>query len=298
MMNFDGKVAIVTGAGGGIGRSHALLLASRGAQVVVNDTGGQVDGSEPSAEVAAAVVGEIEALGGRAVADTSSVATPQGGAAMVRRALDSFGRIDIVVHNAGVAGKGSVAKLSDETLRRVLDVHLLGAFHVTGAAWPHLMAQRSGRVVLTASGVGVFGMAGASAYGAAKMGVVGLTRCLALEGATYGIGVNAVAPIAQTRMAGDVFGPLGERISPDLVAAVVAFLAHESCDLTGRVLSAGGGRVAELFIGATRGYTDEALTPELVAANLAQVTDRDAYEVPTDAMAEVAMTAAALEDDL
>jgi NAD(P)-dependent dehydrogenase (short-subunit alcohol dehydrogenase family) len=292
MLTYEGKVALVTGAGGGIGRAHALLLAERGARVVVNDAGVALDGSVTANEPAAEVVEEIRALGGVAVADANSVATPSGGAACVARAIEEFGRIDLVVHNAGISGRSPIETLSEERLRSVVDVHLFGAFHVVQPAWPHFVAEGAGRIVLTTSGVGLFGLPGAAAYAVGKMGLVGLVRTLAIEGAPHGILVNGVAPIAQTRMAGQVFGDLSDKIDPALVASAVVALGHPSCALTGRIISAGGGRVAEVFLGVTPGYFSADLTPEDVLAHVEEITDRTQFEVPGDAMEEVAMTAA------
>jgi NAD(P)-dependent dehydrogenase (short-subunit alcohol dehydrogenase family) len=292
MLKFEGQVALVTGAGRGIGRAHALLLAERGAKVIVNDAGVELDGTETTQQPAASVVEEIRAQGGVAVADIHSVATRAGGSACVARAIEEFGRLDLVVHNAGISGRSPIETLSEERLHSVVDVHLFGAFHVLQPAWPHFVEQRCGRVVLTTSGVGFFGLPGASAYAVGKMGLVGLVRTLALEGQPHGIMVNGVAPVAQTRMAGAVFGTLAEKIDPVLVAAVVVALGHESVPFSGKIISAGGGRVAELFLGATTGYFSPDLSPEDVLLHVDEISDRSGFEVPVDAMAEVAMTAA------
>src|SRR4029077_17436716 len=197
---FDGRVAVVTGAGGGLGRSHALELARRGAQVVVNDLGGAVDGTGGSASAAEQGVGEIRAAGGEAVANADSVATPDGGTAIVECALDTFGRIDIVVNNAGILRDAAFKNVTPELLDAVIDVHLKGAFNVLRTAWPVLREQNYGRVVNTSSGSGLFGNFGQSNYGAAKAGLMGLTRVLSIEGARNNVMVNAIAPIARTRM--------------------------------------------------------------------------------------------------
>ncbi|MGH9035158.1 MAG: SDR family NAD(P)-dependent oxidoreductase, partial [Acidimicrobiia bacterium] len=199
-IGFEGKGAIVTGAGGGLGREHALLLASRGAQLVINDLGGAVDGTGASTGPAQKVVEEIEAAGGVAVADTNSVASKEGGEAMVQTALDAFGRVDIVINNAGILRDKSFSNMTDELWDPVLDVHLRGAMCVTRAAWPHLREQNYGRVVCTSSAAGIFGNFGQTNYGAAKMGLVGFTRALAQEGAKHNIKANAIAPVAKTRM--------------------------------------------------------------------------------------------------
>ncbi|MGH9003527.1 MAG: SDR family oxidoreductase, partial [Acidimicrobiia bacterium] len=243
-IGFEGKVAIVTGAGGGLGREHALLLASRGAQLVINDLGGAVDGTGASTGPAQTVVEEIEAAGGVAVADTNSVASREGGEAMVKAALEAFGRIDIVINNAGILRDKSFANMTDELWDPVLDVHLRGAMCVTRAAWPHLREQAYGRVVCTSSAAGVFGNFGQTNYAAAKMGLVGFTRALAQEGAKYNIKANAIAPVAKTRMTEDILGPLVDKLDPGLVSPVVALLVSEECPVTGHVFSVGGGRVA------------------------------------------------------
>src|SRR5690606_39031072 len=261
-LGYDGKVAIVTGAGGGLGRSHALELARRGARVVVNDLGGSVDGSGTAAGPAAQVVSEIEALGGEAVANTDSVATPEGGAAIVQSALDAFGRIDIVINNAGILRDKSFHNLTPELIDPVIDVHLKGAFNVTRAAWTHFREQNYGRVINTSSNSGLLGNFGQANYGAAKMGLVGLTKVLAIEGAKYGIKVNAIAPVAFTRMTADLMPGLEEKHKPELVTPVVIFLAHEDCPVTGEIYSAGGGVVARYFVGLTQGYVNTEQTAE------------------------------------
>jgi NAD(P)-dependent dehydrogenase (short-subunit alcohol dehydrogenase family) len=288
-LGFDGKVAIITGAGGGLGRQHALALAGRGALVVVNDLGGAVDGSGSDAGAAQRVVDEIKAAGGDAVADTNSVATPEGGEAIVQTALDAFGRVDIVINNAGILRDKTFHNMEPDLLDPVLDVHLRGAFHVTKPAWVHLREQRSGRVISTSSAAGIFGNFGQTNYGAAKMGLVGLTRVLAVEGARYGIHANAIAPLARTRMTEDILGGMADQLAPELVTPLVVYLAHDACDATGRVFSVGGGRVAEVFIGETNGWFDRHPTPEAVAANWATITDRDGYHVPANLGEETAI---------
>ncbi|MET0146906.1 MAG: SDR family oxidoreductase [Ilumatobacteraceae bacterium] len=279
-LGFDGKVAIITGAGGGLGRQHALAFASRGALVVVNDLGGAVDGSGSDSGAAQLVVDEIVAAGGEAVADTNSVATPEGGAAIVQTAIDAFGRVDIVVNNAGILRDKTFQNMDPEVTDAVIDVHLRGAFHVTRPAWVHMREQRYGRIISTSSAAGVFGNFGQANYGAAKMGLVGLTRVLAIEGDRYGIRANAIAPLARTRMTEDIMGPLGPKLDPALITPVVVYLGHESCESTGRVYSCGGGRVAEVFIAEAQGYYDPELTPEGVAGHWAEITDQEDYHVP------------------
>jgi NAD(P)-dependent dehydrogenase (short-subunit alcohol dehydrogenase family) len=286
-IGFEGKVAIVTGAGGGLGREHALLLASRGAQLVVNDLGGAVDGTGASAGPAQKVVEEIEAAGGVAVADTNSVASKEGGEAMVQTALDAFGRVDIVINNAGILRDKSFANMTDELWDAVLDVHLRGAMCVTRAAWPHLREQNYGRVVCTSSSAGIFGNFGQTNYGAAKMGLVGFTRALAQEGAKYNIKANAIAPVAKTRMTEDILGPLVDKLDPALVAPVVAWLVHEDCPVSGDIFSVGGGRVARIFVAEGPGYFKKDLSVEDVRDNWEAVVLEEGYVIPRSANDEI-----------
>ena len=288
-LGFDGKVAIITGSGGGLGRQHALMMAARGALVVVNDLGGAVDGTGSDKGAAERGVDEIREAGGEAVADTNSVSTAEGGQAIVQTALDAFGRVDIVVNNAGILRDKSFHNMTPELWSPVVDVHLNGAYFVTAAAWPHMREQNYGRVISTASGAGLFGNFGQANYGAAKMALVGFTRVLAVEGASKNIKANVIAPVAKTRMTEDLLGPLGDKLEPRYVSPVVTYLAHESCEPTGRVFSVAGGRVAEIFIGEGPGYTDPDLSPESIAANWDAVTNQDGYEVPTQMADEIGM---------
>jgi NAD(P)-dependent dehydrogenase (short-subunit alcohol dehydrogenase family) len=286
-VSFDGRVVIVTGAGNGIGRAHALSLAAHGARVVVNDLGGALDGSG-SGGAAQAVVDEI---GSDAVASTDSVATAAGGAALVRRALDTFGRIDAVIHNAGILRDRTLAKLTDDDVTKVVDVHLLGAFNVLRPAWPHLVERGYGRIVLTSSSSGLFGTFGQSNYGAAKTGLIGLMNVLALEGARRGILVNALAPTAATRMTDGLLGDLAERFDPRHVAAVATFLASEQCTLNKHILTAGGGRVGRIFLGVTPGWYGgrEPTTPDAIADAIGDITSLDDFIVPESGMDEVGL---------
>lgn len=293
-LRFDGRTAIVTGAGGGLGRAHALLLAARGAAVVVNDVGADLSGRGREPALAEAVAAEIEAGGGRAIADDHDIAAAGAAEAIVERAHQAFGPVDIVVNNAGVAEPARLERVQTEALQRELGVHLVAAIHLTRVAWPDLRASVAGRVVNTTSGVGLFGLPGAVGYAAAKMAVIGMTKALALEGAAHGIAVNAVAPIARTRMAGDAFGDLGPRLDPTLVAAVVAWLAHSSCPVSGEVFSAGGGRVARIVIGVGRGHHELELTPEDVADHADEILADPGVEL-SDALAETDLIRAALE---
>lgn len=281
-LGFDGKVAIVTGAGGGLGREHALEFARRGARVVVNDLGGAIDGSGSSATAAEAVVAEIEALGGEAVANRDSVATLEGGKAIVQSAIDAFDRVDIVVNNAGILRDKTFHKMEQAEIEAVLDVHLRGAFYVTQPAWQHFREQGYGRVINTSSNSGLTGNFGQANYGAAKMGLVGFTRVLAAEGAKRNIMVNAIAPVAKTRMTEDLLGGMAEQLDPRLVTPVVIYLAHESCDTTGNVYSAAGGTIARYFIGLTQGSArGQNITAESVRDDWELINNEDGYIVPS-----------------
>ena len=293
-LGFDGKVAIITGAGGGLGRQHALIMAARGALIVVNDLGGAVDGSGSDKGAAQLVVDEIKATGGEAVANTDSVATPEGGESIVQTAVDTFGTVDIVINNAGILRDKSFHNMGPDFVDPVLDVHLRGAFNVTGPAWKIMREKSYGRIVSTSSAAGIFGNFGQANYGAAKMGLVGFTNVLAVEGAKYNIKANAIAPLAYTRMTEDLLGPLGDKLQPEIVAPLVTYLSHGSCDSTGLVYSVGGGRVAEVFIAECQGFTDPELSPESLRDNWDAVTDQTGYEVPAAIAEETAMFLKAL----
>jgi NAD(P)-dependent dehydrogenase (short-subunit alcohol dehydrogenase family) len=288
-LGYDGKVVIITGAGGGLGRQHALLMASRGALVVINDLGGAIDGSGSDKGAAEHVVDEIKAAGGEAVADTNSVATPEGGAAIVQTALDAYGKVDVLINNAGILRDKSFHNMTPDLLNPVLDVHLKGAFYVTQPAWVVMRDQGYGRIVSTSSAAGVFGNFGQTNYGAAKMGLVGFTRVLAVEGAKYNIKANAIAPLALTRMTENLMGGLGDKLAPGLVSPLVAYLAHEDCPVSGQLFSVGGGRVAHVFIAETQGYYNPELSMEDVRDQWAQITDQSGYAVPNNLPDETAM---------
>ncbi|GAA1864186.1 SDR family oxidoreductase [Pseudonocardia ailaonensis] len=298
-LRFDGRVAVVTGAGGGLGRAHALELARRGASVVVNDIGASLSGEEGGGDgPAAQVVTEIEAAGGSAVADTNSVATVAGGEALIATAVEAFGRIDIVVNNAGILRDKTFHNTTPADIDPVIDVHLKGGFHVTRPAWRHFREQGYGRVVVTSSSAGFFGNFGQASYGSAKLGLVGLIKVLAQEGKKYNITANAIGPVALTRMTEAFDNPLNPHLGPENVAPVVAFLAHDSCDLTGEILSAGGGRVARVFLGVTRGYLaekDAGLSAESVRDHLAQIMDDKDFVVPRNSTEEIQVLAQMLE---
>lgn len=285
-LGYDNKVAIITGAGGGLGREHALLLASRGARVVVNDLGGAVDGSGGDSSAAQMVVDEIEAAGGIAVADHHSVATEEGGKAIVQTALDEFEGIDIIINNAGILRDKTFKGMNDELLTPVIDVHLKGAFYVTQPAWEHMREQGYGRIVNTSSNSGILGNFGQSNYGAAKMGLVGFTRVLAAEGAKYNIKANALAPVARTRMTEELLGPLAEQLDPSTVAPTVGYLVHEDCPVSGEIYSVAGGRVARFFIGMTEGWYKADHSVEDVRDAFDQIRDEAGYTVPNGAADE------------
>jgi NAD(P)-dependent dehydrogenase (short-subunit alcohol dehydrogenase family) len=287
-VGFEGRVAIITGAGGGLGRQHALLMASRGAQIVVNDLGGADDGTGSDAGPAQKVVEEIEALGGVAVADGNSVATQEGAEGMVKTALEAFGRVDIVINNAGILRDKSFANMTPDLWDPVIAVHLTGTYNVTRAAWGHFREQSYGRIVSTSSAAGIFGNFGQTNYGAAKMGIVGMTRVWAQEGAKYNIRANAIAPVARTRMTEEILGPLIEKVDPALVSPVVAYLASEECQVNGEVYSVGAGRVSRIFIAEAPGYFKKDLTVEDVRDNWDTIRAEGDYLIPTSVNDEFA----------
>lgn len=293
MIEFQDRVAVITGAGGGLGREYALLLASRGAAVVVNDLGGSVHGEGANVGAADAVVAEIEAMGGTAVAEHSSVADPDGGAAIIQRAVDAFGRVDILISNAGILRDRTLAKMEIEDLQSVLSVHLDGAFYVTIPAFRLMKEQSYGRIVFASSGSGLFGNFGQTNYAAAKAGLVGFMNALKLEGAKYDVLVNAVAPIAQTRMTEEILGDMAERFDPESVAPAVAYLASEENRYSGDVWSVGGGSVSRVFTALCDGYfkhpdREGPLTIEDVAEHLDDIRIEDGYIVPYSSRDEFA----------
>ncbi len=287
-IDFKGRVAIVTGAGGGLGREHALALARRGAKVLVNDLGGARDGSGSSLTAAESVVAEIRAMGGEAMANGASVTDFAAVQAMVQQAVDTWGRIDILVNNAGILRDKTFAKMDLADFRLVLDVHLMGAVHCTKAAWPFMVEQKYGRVLMTTSSSGLYGNFGQSNYGAAKMALVGLMQTLSIEGAKHGIHVNCLAPTAATRMTEDLMpAPVLAALKPQAVVPAMLVLVSEAAP-TRTVLCAGAGSVEAAQITLTQGAwigLDEQ-SPERLAAQLAQVCDATGQMVPQSGSAQ------------
>jgi NAD(P)-dependent dehydrogenase (short-subunit alcohol dehydrogenase family) len=274
-VRFDDRVAIVTGAGGGLGRAHALLLASRGAKVVVNDLGGSVDGVGGDETPAQKVVDEIKAAGGEAVPNYNSVSDWESAQKIVQTALDAFGKIDILVNNAGILRDKSMLKMSIEDYELVRSVHLDGTFFCIKAALPHMRESSYGRVISTASGTGVYGNFGQSNYGAAKMGIVGLTNCVKQEGAKYNILANVIVPQAGTRMTATVLPPnIIEKLKPEYVSPIVGWLASEQCDVSGMIFMAGAGYFSRSAIVEGPGVfldPEGEITIEDVVANLDKI---------------------------
>ena len=289
-VRFDGRVAVITGAGGGLGKSHALELAKRGAQIVVNDLGGSVDGSGSDSAAADVVVKEIEEAGGVAVANYDSVATKDGGESIIKTAVDNFGQVDILINNAGILRDKSFAKMSEDEMTLVLDVHLRGGFYVSQPAFRVMKERNYGRIVHTASAAGVFGNFGQANYGAAKMGLVGLSNVLAQEGAKHNIKSNVIAPIAMTRMTTGIMGDMGMNLDPAYVTSMVAFLCSEACDLSHEIFSVGAGRYARVFVGACQGYTNTAeggVSVEEVRDNIETIRNPEGYTIPGNAAEEM-----------
>jgi NAD(P)-dependent dehydrogenase (short-subunit alcohol dehydrogenase family) len=274
-LRFDGRVAVITGAGRGLGRSYALLLASRGCKIVVNDNGSATRGDEVIANPADDVVAEIKASGGEAVACTESVATSQGATAIIQCAIDTWGRIDILIHNAGNVRYGKISDLSDDDLNAVLDVHLKGGFYLCRAAFPHMASAKYGRVVLTSSCSGMYGSQTTVNYGMSKAGLMGLNNVMALEGGEHGIYSNTIVPAAVTRMADGLDTSQYPPLDPELVAPMVAWLAHESCTQSGEHMIAGGGRMGRGWMTESKGAFQKDWTPEDVAAQIDTIRNSD-----------------------
>jgi NAD(P)-dependent dehydrogenase (short-subunit alcohol dehydrogenase family) len=289
-IDFEGRVAVITGAGGGLGRAHALLLAARGAAVVVNDLGGSLNGVGGDQSAAQKVVAEITAAGGRALANGDDIATPEGAQRLIDAAMQAFGRVDILINNAGILRDKTLVKMEPADFETVVRVHLLGSAWCSRAVWPIMQQQQYGRIVMTTSAAGLYGNFGQSNYGAAKLGIVGLMNTLKHEGAKFGIRVNTVAPVAITRMTEDLpFSRMLKEALPERVAAGVAYLASEGCELTGQILSAGAGYFSTVKLVEGRGVHAPAgeVTPEFVAAHWGEIADDSkarAYDSAGDAL--------------
>ncbi len=300
MIDLRGQAVVVTGAGRGLGRLYALDLARRGASVVVNDLGGTMQGLGSDSGVADQVVKEIEANGGVAVASHETVATPEGGEAIVETALDHYGRLDAVVSNAGIFQTTPFEQLAAEDWRRMLSVHLDGAFYLSQPAFKVMKSQGYGRFVFVASSAGLFGQLETAHYAAAKAGIVGLTNVIALEGAEHGISANAVLPFGYSRMVAETVGELGESpevagflsaIDPELVVPMVVFLASRACQFTHRNYSVGAGRYSRVFVGLGAGWFAEGRakpSAEEIDANLDAVSATEPFTVPLSIYDEVA----------
>ena len=272
-LRFDDRVAVVTGGGRGLGRSYALLLASQGAKVVVNDPGGSLTGDAADATPADDVVREIAAAGGDAVASTDSVTTPAGGKAIIDTALQTYGRIDILIHNAGIVRRASLKEMTYDDFEAVLDVHLRGAFHVVRPAFPVMCDAGYGRIVLTSSIGGLYGNHGVANYAVAKAGVIGLSNVAAMEGAADGVKSNVIVPAAVTRMAEGIDTSAYPPMGSDLVAPAVAWLAHETCSVNGEVLIALAGRVARAIVAETPGVYRPSWSIGEVGEHIAAIRD-------------------------
>jgi NAD(P)-dependent dehydrogenase (short-subunit alcohol dehydrogenase family) len=297
-VRFDGRVAIVTGAGGGLGRSHALLLASRGAKVVVNDLGGTVEGTGAGSAAADKVVEEIRAAGGEAVANYSGVDTWEGGQAIVKTALDAFGKVDILINNAGILRDKSFMKMEEIDIDKVFAVHLKGGFNVTKAAFPVMRENNYGRIVMTTSNTGLYGNFGQANYGAAKLGLVGFMNTLKLEGARYNILVNTIAPIAGTRMTATVMPPdMVEKLKPEYVSPIVVYICSEECTDSGVIFTAGAGYFARAVMVEGPGITLDAkkgITIENIRDRIADIKKLEGAQPFSQSNEEVARIVSAL----
>jgi NAD(P)-dependent dehydrogenase (short-subunit alcohol dehydrogenase family) len=288
-IDFDGRVAIVTGAGGGLGRTYALDLAARGAAVVVNDLGGSVKGEGGDHTAAQKVVDEITAKGGQAVPNFDSVSTPEGGANIVKTAVDAFGKVDIVVNNAGFLRDKSFTKLEFADLDAVLDVHLKAAFYVSQPAFQIMKENNYGRFVFTASNA-TFGNFGQTNYAAAKMGLVGLSNTIAVEGARNGILSNVIMPVAKTRMTEELLGDFANYLAPELVTPMVVYLCSETCTTTHGAYSAAGGRYAAVNWTLGQGwFAGSGVTPtaEDIAAHLDEISSTEGFIIPGSTTDEI-----------
>jgi NAD(P)-dependent dehydrogenase (short-subunit alcohol dehydrogenase family) len=282
-IRFDDRVAVITGAGGGLGKTYALELARRGARVVVNDLGGAADGTGGGSSMADATVKEIGEAGGTAVANYDSVATPEGGEAIIKAALDSFGQVDIVINNAGILRDKTFVKLAAPDLKAVLAVHLEGAFYVSQPAFRVMKERGYGRLLFTASTAGIFGNFGQTNYGAAKFGLVGLSNVLSIEGKKYNINSNVIAPIANTRLTKELLGGLADSLEPEQVTPLVCYLVSEECEISHEVFSVGGGKFSRIFVGMAPGWAaGKGAKPsvEEVRDHMDEIRNQEGYSVP------------------
>lgn len=274
-LSFAGRVAVITGAGRGLGRAYAELLAERGAKVVVNDPGVSMSGTGTDAGPAEEVVQAIKAKGGEALANTDSVATPEGGRAIINAAVEHFGKIDILIHNAGIVRRGGLHELSADDFETVLDVHLRGGFHVTQPAFAKMREAGFGRIILTGSINGLYGNAGVVNYSVAKAGIIGLSNVAALEGAAHNVKSNVILPGAVTRMADGLDTSQYPPMEPEMVAPLVAWLAHEQCDVSGEMLIAMAGRLAKAYVAETSGVYQPEWSIEQVAERYPEITNQE-----------------------
>lgn len=290
-IRFDGRVAVITGAGNGLGRSHALFLASRGAKVLVNDLGGTVAGTGGSQAAADGVVAEIQAAGGEAVANYDSVATEEGGRNIIKTALDAFGTVDILINNAGNVRDKTFAKMQLDDFRSLIDVHLMGTVYCTHAAWPIMKDKGFGRIVVTSSAAGLYGNHGHTNYGTAKLAVVGFMNALKEEGKRYNITVNAIAPIAVTRMSQSAMTDAFAQVThPEFVTAMVAWLCAPENDATGHIIQGGAGYYAKIEVREAAGTvfgTDTIPSPEQIRDRYAEITDMSGAEPYENATASI-----------
>jgi NAD(P)-dependent dehydrogenase (short-subunit alcohol dehydrogenase family) len=288
-VRFDGRVAIVTGAGGGLGRSHALLLASRGAKVVVNDLGGSRDGTgAPSSEMANKVVEEIKQAGGEAVADAHGVDTVEGGEAIVKTALDAYGTIDIVIANAGILRDRAFHNITEEDWDKIFAVHVKGSFDVIQPAFRIMRQNSYGRIIVTTSNAGLYGNFGQANYSSAKTAVLGFASTLELEGAKYNIKANVIAPVAASRLTEDVMPPaVLEKLKPELVSPMVAYLCSEECAVSGQIFTAGGGYFGRAAIVEGKGAILPNASLEDIRDNFAKISDLSGAEEFANAFDEV-----------
>ncbi len=288
-VRFDERVAVVTGAGGGLGRSHALLLASRGAKVVVNDLGGSRDGTGPGTNMADTVVAEIKAAGGEATANYNGVDTAEGGEAIIKTALDAYGKVDIVIANAGILRDRAFHNLTEEDWDKIFAVHVKGSFNVILPAFRIMRQNNYGRIIVTTSNAGLYGNFGQANYSSAKTAVLGFASTLELEGAKYNIKANVIAPVAASRLTEDVMPPAAlERLKPEYVSPVVAYLCSEECQVSGNIFTAGAGYVGRAAIVESKGaILGTSISIENVRDNIEKISDMTGAEEFTNAFDEV-----------